>query len=270
MKNKIRQLTGKPYLVFKNSEIYQSLKAVAFIRSLKISSGQLLWKYFPHNPELHDDPALQIVFKLIIKELKPTCFVETGTFLGSSTRYIAKHFPHLKIFTCEINRTNYLKAKENLAKYPNVTVIHDNSPDFLRKITKSDKLGSRPLFFLDAHWLDQWPLEEEVKIIGNNLKEAIIIIDDFKIPGEPQFNFDKYADKECSMEMVNPNLNRKKKYGLLMPKYKISDLIKLAKSNIYMVGYPIIFQELDAEFNKFAAHPFVDKYFQNRNSLLKS
>lgn len=269
MKEKIRGLTASPYSVFKRSELYRSLKGIPLARKAKLFSGKLVWRFFPHNPNLHDDPFLQKAFLFLVTELKPTSIVETGTFLGASTGFIARNFSDIKIFTCEINKQNYKNAKKNLSKYKNVKQFLNNSPEFLNKIIKKDVLRERPLFFLDAHWLDQWPLENELKIISKELDKAIIFIDDFKVPGEPQFNYDKYGNKECSMEIVNPNLSSKNSYNLLLPSYKVSDIFINSKKDLYLVGVAMLFQNMDKEFKKIIEHPFISRYFQDRSKLIK-
>jgi hypothetical protein len=50
----------------------------------------------------------------------------------------------------------------------------------------------RPLFFLDAHWVQQWPLGRELAAITT----GIAVIHDFDT-GHPRFAFDTYNGTRC-------------------------------------------------------------------------
>ena len=60
-----------------------------------------------------------------------TSFVETGTFRGYSTEFMALHKPQLSIFTIEAEPCSYNLAKRALRKYPNITQHLGNSGDWI-------------------------------------------------------------------------------------------------------------------------------------------
>jgi hypothetical protein len=180
---------------------------------------------------------------------------------------MAEKFPDLKIYTCEINEENYKKARRNLKKFDNVQIFKGGSPEFLKSLIDSGVLGERPLFFLDAHWWDNWPLEEEIKIITEGVRSAVILIDDFKVPGDDRFKFDWYGDKVCSLDLIKPKMSRGNEYGLLFPSYGVEDLEK-GKFYPEMSGYPVIFQNMDSEFRGFLGEGFVKKFFVDRSDLV--
>src|SRR3989344_6923477 len=159
MIGRLKNAAREEFKYFKESRLYQILKRAPILRRAKLATGKLLWKVFPYNYPLHADPVIVKSFRHIISKYNITSIVETGTFLGSTTSLLASLFPNLHIYTCEINRESYLKARENLSKYKNVHIFHGTSPDFLKKILPDKSMGKRPLFYLDAHWLDDWPLE---------------------------------------------------------------------------------------------------------------
>jgi hypothetical protein len=51
-----------------------------------------------------------------------------------------------------------------------------------------ERLRDSPLFFyLDAHWNEDLPLAEEIDLIFSRSPCAVVMIDDFEVPGDPGF-----------------------------------------------------------------------------------
>lgn len=269
MNSRIRNLISNEYDNFASSKSYRRLKNIKIMRILKLGTARAMWKLFPHHYKLHDDPILQKSFCLAVQTISATSIVETGTFMGYSTSFMAEKFPNIPIHTCEINRRHYLIAKKNLRKYPNVNVHFGESPKIMEKLIKDKALGERPLFFLDAHWLDNWPLEDEMRLITHLLKKAVVMIDDFKIPERPEFIYDKYGKKECSIELIAPHMLKKNSYKLLLPNYG-REIFKNSNYHPVLSGYPIIFQNFDKEYIKFSNDGFMKKFFKDKTSLLIS
>ncbi|MBM3232289.1 hypothetical protein FJZ21_02840 [Candidatus Pacearchaeota archaeon] len=251
------------YSKFRNTQFYQTIKKIKMLRILRQFIG---WRYgiwLLSRFRLHGDRIHLALIKKVIKDYKITSIVETGTFLGYTTELFAKEFPHLQIYTAEINLDFYKKAKKSLSKYKNVHVYNATSPKFLESLIKERLLGERPFFYLDAHWLDDWPLEKELQIISRNIPSAIISIDDFKVEGDSRFIYDSYKDKECSLNLVNPNLS-KNDYNLLFPDYDPKKIFGNKLLCPQLIGYTIIFQNMKAEFQilkktKMVAENFIDK-----------
>ena len=74
-------------------------------------------------------------------------FVETGTQYGFTAGIAARLFK--KVWTIELNRNKWQKAKEALSKYRNATCLCGDSAEVLPKVVKA--LKGPALFFLDAH-----------------------------------------------------------------------------------------------------------------------
>lgn len=266
--SKIKLAFSNFYDAFSTSRYYHNLKKISFLRRLKVKSAHIIWRFFPAKYQLHNDPILQKSFQMAVESVRATSIVETGTFMGYSTELMSKMFPNIPIYTCEINPNNFSKARKNLSKMKNVKIFLGTSPELLNKFLDENMLGERPVFFLDAHWLDEWPLEEEIKIIGNRVSDAVIFIDDFKIPGRTaDFVYDKYGPKECSIEMIGPKMNKKRKYYMLLPAYG-KDIFNPKEYHPVLSGYPIIFQNLKKEFKDFSDSQFIKKYFTNSTHLL--
>lgn len=263
----MKSILEKSYKKFQNSGIYCFLREIKILRKL---IKEIQKRFFPSTP-LHGDLILHKIFKMLSKELKPTCIVETGTYLGlGSTLFFAKNNPDLKIYTCEINKKYYLEAKKNLRKFKNVYLYHKDSRKFLKFLIEKNVLGERPLIFLDSHWENDFPLGEEVKIISEKIASCVILIDDFKIPKDSRFRFDDYGEmKQPSLEIIVPNINKKKRYHLLFPNYGPKEAFKEGVSHHKLTGYPVIFQNTNQLFEKLKSTNFINKYFTDKSFLLK-
>ncbi len=268
MIGRLRNEFHKLYSQFAKSDSYQAIKRVRLVRNAKINFGKILWKFAPYRYPLHGDVISIQLFKEIVEEFDIDTIVETGTFRGFTTELLAKMFPKIKIYTCEINGLNYLKAKKNLAKYKNVHLFKGTSPTFLADLLDNKKISNKTLFYLDAHWLDEWPLEEEIKIISTRLKNAIVVIDDFKVPGNNNFAFDKYGSKECALPMIIGNISSKNTYDLLFPSYG-DEIFDINVSHPPLVGYVALFQNLNKNYTHFCNRVFVKKFYKKANIMKK-
>ncbi len=269
MIGRLKNFARESYKSFSKSSVYSALKRIVFLRRMKLRAGKMIWKVAPYNYPLHGDPVASRAFEILVKQGKIKAIVETGTFRGFTTSLLATKFPNIPIYTCEINEYNYKKAKENLKKFKNVQVYHSSSPDFLDLIIKQKKIKDKVLFYLDAHWLDEWPLEDELKIITSKIKGSIIVIDDFKVPGDERYQFDKYGGKECSMDMVLPNIKKKGKYNALFPKYGY-EIFRKDVDHPDLVGYVILFHNMVTEYISFMKEEFVKRFFKDETQLIKS
>jgi len=231
-------------------------------KKIKVAIGKTIWKLLLNTYPFNGDPLLKKTFCLLVEKIKPQAIIETGTYHGGSTSFIAKEFPNIPVYTCEIKESIYKKAAKLLGIYKNTEIYLDTSSDFLKKIIKEKELSNkRVVFFLDAHWYDDWPLEKEIEIITNEIKSAVILIDDFKIPNNMYFHFDKYNNKECSLELIKPRMNINNEYNMIFPNYTEGRL--LLKYISAMSGYVFIFQNLKSAFNRFLEQNSVKEHFTN-------
>ena len=218
---------------------------------------------------IQGDNVMRNLIQLISEEYAPTSIVETGTYKGHTTSLFAKIFPSIPIYSCEIVVENYLEAKINTKNKQNIKIFNQSSPEFLKEIIHKGLVGKNPLFFLDAHWLNYWPLADELKIISTQLRTAIIIIDDFKVPGDLRFEYDHYDQTSCSVDALKPALNKKNSYLLLLPKYTLKDAYqKDTPHHPLLVGHAILFQNQPKIFSEKNSREFINKYFEEKTPLL--
>jgi hypothetical protein len=154
------------------------------------------------------------IFLDIMATFSPDVIVETGTFIGDTTGYLATT-TQTRIFTCEANRTFLSLAKSRLNGLPGIHYTLGDSRQFLRTLFSSElspsKLSKPVFFYLDAHWHDDLPLGDEIDIIGQNLKEFVIMVDDFEVPGDAGYGWDNYGGKKAlSLGMFKDCFQRSK------------------------------------------------------------
>jgi len=200
----------------------------------------------------------------LLDTLPITSFVETGTFRGYSTEFVACRRPQLPVYTSEISGDNFAIAQKALADCKNVTPIKSCSDEFVAKLLAENKLGSLPLFFLDAHWNDYWPLRKELDHIARAGIPAVIVIDDFEVPEQPQFGFDIDGGAEtsgrgekCNLDYIRPSLATDKlTYSALFPRYIFEDGFGRMSLG-YLRGHIALFQNAADAYRKALEHPLL-------------
>jgi hypothetical protein len=135
----------------------------------------------------------RLLFDDIVKKLGVEAIVETGTHRASTTAYMARA-TGLPVYSCEVNPRLFAYSRRRLEALPNAAVTMQDSAVFLRSTELDDRIRNRRVFFyLDAHWYERLPLKEELwAILGSDI-DPIVMIDDFAVPGDPQYGFDDYG-----------------------------------------------------------------------------
>jgi len=149
-------------------------------------------------------------------------FVETGANVASTLVYFACKYPHISCFSCEPYMEAFRHARQNVAGCSNVTLYHETSQDFLFRLQERHPgiFQQRVLFWLDAHGYGfKWPLKEELSFITEKFPQALILIDDFKVPGKDMFGYDAYEGQVCSYEYIKDSLNPAHSYRIYYPNY---------------------------------------------------
>jgi hypothetical protein len=140
------------------------------------------------------------LFLDLMECVKPIAIIETGTFRGITTEFMAEHFSGA-IYTIESNGRYYHQSKTRLARFPHTHVFHDDSRNFLAKAREERSFAGPVFFYLDAHWDEDLPLFGELNIIINHWVDFVIMIDDFCVPSDPGYGFDDYGPgKRLSLE----------------------------------------------------------------------
>ncbi|MFE5489046.1 hypothetical protein ACFQ7Z_03655 [Streptomyces virginiae] len=135
--------------------------------------------------------------------------IETGSFLGDTSVYLARTYGEIPLWTCDIDPVFSQVAGHRLRPFPNVRCEATDSPTLVRE---ANERFTQPLYYLDAHWEEEWPLSRELSAITH----GIVIIDDFDI-GHQRFSYDTYQGRVCGPDMLRPLADRVPGYYTLNP-----------------------------------------------------
>ena len=148
------------------------------------------WGFAMNSMTSRLEATRQLIYGLHIQRI-----IETGTYRGTTTEWFAQF--GIPVETVEINERFFAFSQVRLAGFRNVTVSLTSSVPFLqaRKGTSDSTL-----FYLDSHWENHLPLREELELIFAKYPNSVVLIDDFKVPGDDGYGFDHYAaDKELTL-----------------------------------------------------------------------
>lgn len=171
----------------------------------------------------HGDPNLRAVVDYLSESSK--FYVETGTHKGHTFSYMVRKYPHIECFGCEPAKGRFDIVNKQTKHLENSKVFNETSQDFMIRLKKEHKyiFKGPALFWLDAHSkMFKWPLAEEIKFFTGRMKSGSILIDDFCVPGQPQFRCNKYGKQKYTYSYASRFLNKRKKYKVYFPKYKKS------------------------------------------------
>lgn len=167
-----------------------------------------------------DEYLLRLVDQLAGKS---KIFVETGSNVGSTLAYVAKNNLQIRCLSCEPDLPAFEQAKANVSKYSNVSLFNGTSQQFTENLSQHEAyiFSEQCFFWLDAHGYGfEWPLKVELGFITTRFDSAYILIDDFKVPGREQFEYDQYQEQICSYDYVKDALSPDKAYQLYYPTYQ--------------------------------------------------
>lgn len=154
------------------------------------------------------------IFDAIVKLQRPELIVETGTYRGTTTEALASI--GVPVISFESQHRNYGFARARLRRLPNVSVRLGDSREQLRKLSQQpDTFREKGTLFayLDAHWNADLPLREELDTVFRWDPDAIVMIDDFHVPGDVGYGYDGYgAGAVLNADYIEPALRA---YGLV-------------------------------------------------------
>ncbi|MEI6701917.1 MAG: hypothetical protein WCL71_00095 [Deltaproteobacteria bacterium] len=144
------------------------------------------------NGQLHR----KLIFKDATILLQCRSIVETGTYCGDTTAFMAEN-SNLPVFSCEANPIFQSLAISRLKEIGGIHFYLSDSRQFLKALFQSTEFAPHKqapvLFYLDAHWHHDLPLEDEIDIICRSVHDFAILVDDFAVPGDPGYTYDNYG-----------------------------------------------------------------------------
>ncbi|MBC7900779.1 MAG: hypothetical protein H7070_12090 [Saprospiraceae bacterium] len=171
-----------------------------FLRWMPISKKAMIEYYFDNSlgkefgGPFNGQNARQQIFKDLSSELAFAAIIETGTFRGVTTAFMSEHTSK-PVFTVEAEPRFFYYATHALRRFPKTKVKMGDSRNFITELISDEHVPKKNVFFyLDAHWNADLPLSEEVHLIEQHWTDAVIMIDDFEVPGDDGYKFDDYGE----------------------------------------------------------------------------
>lgn len=185
------------------------------------------------------------IFEDILAAFDVARIVETGTYRGTSTEYFAAF--GIPVQSVEVNDRYHAYSRRRLAHLPNVSLHHLDSVAFLEKQLGLGAIrDGLTVFYLDAHWEDVLPLEDELRLICGNVKEHIIMIDDFEVPGDPGYAFDDYGPrKRLAVDYVK-SVPGSEEFHVFFPKAPSSEETGYKRGTAIITANPAIARKLES------------------------
>ncbi|MEO8626220.1 MAG: hypothetical protein ABI452_05920 [Candidatus Limnocylindrales bacterium] len=119
--------------------------------------------------------------------------IETGTYRALTTRHLST-LTQAPIATIEVNPSYYRFSQGRLSKLPQVHQFLGKSPAVLEQLRVDPAWHAEPVFFyLDAHWLHDLPLLDELAAVRRGWTRFAALIDDFRVAGDDGYFYDDYG-----------------------------------------------------------------------------
>jgi len=166
-----------------NKQVYD-LKRLLYHPGLAVAPSAFNGQFSKHR-----------IFSALCGQFLFDAFVETGTYEGNTTRFLAH--AGMPVYSVESNSDFYQKASALLKDSPSVQLFLGDSPRILEHLL-SEVIPRNNLvfFYLDAHWYVPLPLGEEMRKIAALHPRAVVMIDDIKVEGDEGYGYDSYGQTE--------------------------------------------------------------------------
>lgn len=135
------------------------------------------------------DITTALEFDFLIERYGCDAVIEAGCNVGDTTEYLARAYPQLTIVACDIVDRYVDIARRRTGFMPHVVVEKSDSRATIERYLGQFRC---PLYYLDAHWYEDWPLQREIELI----ERGVVCVDDFNI-GHPGFGYDSYNGVDC-------------------------------------------------------------------------
>ena len=118
-----------------------------------------------------------------------------------------------RVISVEANPAFFGFAKRRLLNRRNVELMYGFSQAVLTEVLDGDlrpMRDERLFFYLDAHGKSRpLPLAEEIDIIFDRCSSAVVMVDDFMVPGDEGYAYEDYGQgQELTPKYIAPGIAR--------------------------------------------------------------
>ena len=125
--------------------------------------------------------------------------IELGSYLGFTAKRLATMAE--QVITVEINEDSFGEVCKNIAELHNVYAINSSSIEALPNLLEANR-DKNIFIYVDSHWLDYCPLQEELNIIARSGLKPVLAIHDWKVPNRPELGYDSYNGQDFTYEWI--------------------------------------------------------------------
>ncbi|ASY24509.1 putative methyltransferase [Candidatus Planktophila lacus] len=196
-------IKGKLWLMLRNKlpkKFFPTSVAYLFLDHIEPSVFMDNWSSLPFNGQVR---RMRLISGLSL-DLEIGTVIETGTYLGSSTPYLARIF-NCETYSVEIDPYFAQRAKrrfENNHKDLDIELIVGDSAQKIREILFNVSKSNSIFAYLDAHWLDAIPTEDELNALIEWGGDWLAVIDDFQIELDSGYKFDSYDSVVIGLNLI--------------------------------------------------------------------
>jgi hypothetical protein len=172
-----------------------ALRALAKISPMATAHLDWLWSsnHQSWGGPMNGQEGRRELVRQIANIIDLAAVVETGTFRGTTTEFLW-HVTGAPVFTVEIQPRFHRFAQRRFSGNPAIRVDLTDSVAFLRRLADDPAVPKqRVLFYFDAHWGRELPLQQELALVQDHWTDSIVIVDDFEVPGDPGYGFDDFG-----------------------------------------------------------------------------
>lgn len=136
----------------------------------------------------------QAIIESVLRSYPFDLVIETGTYRGTTTKRL-RNLTSAPIITIEISKRYYEYARRRFARDSDIRVVHGDSATEIRRVAAAPTHNGHGSVFayLDAHWGQSVPTRWEMLELFSHWESVCIVIDDFKVPGDPGYGYDDYG-----------------------------------------------------------------------------
>lgn len=143
---------------------------------------------------MNRQPIRQQVIKDLLKLHPVTGVFETGTYLGSTALFLSEA-SGTDVYSVEAEERHYNYATKRVASDARIHLSLGDCREGIRGWAASPEIPKdNVLFYLDAHWEKDLPVADELELIKQHWTNAVVLIDDFEVPGDSRYGYEDYGN----------------------------------------------------------------------------
>ena len=151
------------------------------------------------NQPFNGQQARLGAIRSLIVNFWPDAFIETGTFIRSTTRFFSGN--GVPVYIAELKRSFWFLSTLRLGSGSDAVLMRAEYVAILRWLAEVRPF-ERPLVYLDAHWWSDITVESELNILFDAWPDVLVIVGDFRVDSDPGYAYDDYKGVTLSLEDI--------------------------------------------------------------------